>query len=252
DENNNLAFINELESKIKSLNVENKSLDRFIDDSKIVADNDLALANSLKRSKAKVVLGYFFHMSQEGLGYEIEKDTIDAKLAQISESKYSIIQFSAGEHPDEETFFDAYAPETNLPILTDTADSSGYFNMFPDFDGVVRWIPFIIKSGDEIFPPLSMQSIWHYLDNPPLIVKVAEYGVEAIQIGDIRIPTDEKGRMMINYLGPPKTFPHYPISDIINNRIPKGEFKDKIVLVGATAIGIYDMRNAPFSPVYPG
>ena len=252
DENNNISFINSLESKIKSLKVKNKRLDRFIYDSKAAADNDLALANSIKKSKAKVVLGYFFHMSKEGLGYEIDKDTIDAKLDQISESKYPIIQFSPGEHPGEETFFSAYAPETNLPILTEATDSSGYFNMFPDIDGVVRWIPFIIKSGDEIYPPLSMQSIWHYLDKPPLIVKVAEYGVEGIQIGDIRIPTDEKGRMMINYLGPPKTFPHYSISDIINNRITKGEFKDKIVLVGATAIGIYDMRNTPFSPVYPG
>jgi adenylate cyclase len=252
DENNNLAFINKLESKVKSLKVKNKNLHKFIDDSRITADNDLALASAIKRSKAKVILGYFFHMRQEGLGYEIEEDTIDAKLAQINESKYPIIQFSAGEHPVEETFFEAYAPETNLPILTEAADSSGYFNMFPDFDGVVRWIPFVIKSGDEIFPPLSMQCIWHYMGNPSLIVKVAEYGVQGIQIGDIRIPTDEKGRMMINYLGPPKTFPHYPISDIINNRVQKGEFKDKIVLVGATAIGIYDMRNAPFSPVYPG
>ncbi|HUU39990.1 MAG TPA: CHASE2 domain-containing protein, partial [Desulfatiglandales bacterium] len=252
DENNNISFIRKLESKIENLKIKNKNLNGFIDASKETADNDLTLANALKRSKAKVVLGYFFHMSQKGLGYEIEKKTIDTKLAQISKSKYPIIQSSPGGYPDEETFFKAYAPETNLPMLTDAADSSGYFNMFPDFDGVVRWIPCIIKSGDEIFPPLSMQSLWHYLDNPPLVVKVAGYGVEGIQIGNIRIPTDEKGRMMINYLGPPKTFPHYSISDIINNRITKGEFKDKIVLVGATAIGIYDMRNTPFSPVYPG
>ena len=84
------------------------------------------------------------------------------------------------------------------------------------------------------------------------MVKIANYGVEGIRMGDIEIPTDETGQMMINYLGPPKTFPHYPITDIINNKIAKGEFKDKIVLVGATATGIYDMRNTPFSTTYPG
>ena len=64
--------------------------------------------------------------------------------------------------------------------------------------------------------------------------------------------TDEYGRILINYLGPAKTFPHYSISDIINGRLPPEDFKDKIVIVGATATGIYDLRVTPFSTVYPG
>ena len=250
DENSNLSFIQQLESKLGSLKLKNRELDRFLDKSKILANNDLILADSIKRSKAKVVLGYFFHMIQKSLDYKIERETINNKIAQISGSRYPI-QFSQ-EDTNIDPFFKAYAPEVNLPIINQASDSSGYFNMFPDFDGVVRWMPLIIKCGQEIFPPLSIQSIWHYLDRPPLIVKIANYGVEAIQIGDIKIPTDETGQMMINYLGPPKTFPHYPITDIINNKIHKGVFKDKIVLIGATAIGIYDMRNTPFSTVYPG
>ncbi len=250
DENSNLSFIQQLESKLGSLKLKNRELDRFLDKSKILANNDLILANSIKRSKAKVVLGYFFHMIQESLDYQIERETINNKIAQISGSRYPI-QFSQ-EDTNIDPFFKAYAPEVNIPIINQAGDSSGYFNMFPDFDGVVRWMPLIIKCGQEIFPPLSIQSIWHYLDRPPLIVKIASYGVEGIQIGDIKIPTDETGQMMINYLGPPKIFPHYPITDIINNKIHKGVFKDKIVLIGATAIGIYDMRNTPFSTVYPG
>jgi len=110
----------------------------------------------------------------------------------------------------------------------------------------------MIKCRQEILSPLSIQCVWHYLDRPPLILKIASYGVQGIQMGDISIPTDETGQMMINYLGPPKTFTHYPITDIINNRIPKGTFKDKMVLVGATALGIYDIRSTPFSSVCPG
>jgi adenylate cyclase len=58
--------------------------------------------------------------------------------------------------------------------------------------------------------------------------------------------------MLINYRGPPKTFPHYAISDIVAGKVPAGTFKDKIVVVGATAIGIGDIRSTPFGPVYPG
>jgi len=251
DENNNLSFIQQLESKIGSLILNNKELERFLSDSKLLADNDRILAHSIKQSKAKVILGYFLHMNQKSLGYEIESPVIDNRIAQISKSKYPIIQF-----PEEDAnialLIDAYAPEVDLQILNQSADSSGYFNMIPDLDGAVRWIPLMIKCRQEILSPLSIQCVWHYLDRPPLIVKVASYGVEGVQMGDISIPTDEKGQMMVNYLGPPKTFTHYPITDIINDRIPKGTFKGKMVLVGATALGIYDIRNTPFSPLYPG
>jgi len=84
------------------------------------------------------------------------------------------------------------------------------------------------------------------------MVRVARYGVEGIQIGAGFIPTDESGQLLVNYLGPPKTFPHISISDILRGKIDKGTFKDKIVLVGATAMGTHDLRATPFSPLYPG
>lgn len=248
---NNLSFIQQLESKLGSLGLNNKELEKFLSESKMLADNDRILAQSIKQSRARVILGYFLHMDQKSLGYEIESQVIDNRIAQISKSKYPVVQFPK-EDANIGLLIGAYSPEVNLPILNQSADSSGYFNMIPDLDGAVRWIPLMIKCRQEMLSPLSIQCVWHYLDRPPLIVKIASYGVQGIQMGDTSIPTDETGQMMINYLGPPKTFTHYPITDIVNNRIPKGTFKDKMVLVGATALGIYDIRNTPFSSVYPG
>ncbi|RLC06275.1 MAG: adenylate/guanylate cyclase domain-containing protein, partial [Deltaproteobacteria bacterium] len=45
---------------------------------------------------------------------------------------------------------------------------------------------------------------------------------------------------------------HIPVTDILNGKVPESELKGKVVIVGATAIGIYDMRVTPFSTVYPG
>ena len=85
-----------------------------------------------------------------------------------------------------------------------------------------------------------------------LSLNLAGYGVENIKVGNIIIPTDESGRLLINYLGPAKTFPHYSIADIIDGKIPEENIRNKIVLVGATAMGIYDLRVTPFGTVYPG
>ena len=66
------------------------------------------------------------------------------------------------------------------------------------------------------------------------------------------IPTDEAGQLLINYRGPPGTFPTYSAADILAGRLPPGTFAEKIVIVGATAIGIGDIRTTPFGPLYPG
>jgi adenylate cyclase len=251
DQNTNLKLINQFDDRIQSLKIQDDRLRQFVEQSKIGADNDLTLANAIKRSRAKVVLGYFFHMSQAGLDYEIAQEQIDSQLRRIGNSKYPLIRYDQQDMMVD-PFIEVYAPEANIPVINDVADASGYFNMLPDQDGVIRWMPLIIKCGQEIYTPLSIQSAWQYMDRPQLMVKVANYGIQGIQMGKRFIPTDESGQMLINFIGPARTFPHYPISDILAGNLPKGTFRDKIVVVGATAIGIYDLRNTPYSPVYPG
>ena len=66
------------------------------------------------------------------------------------------------------------------------------------------------------------------------------------------IPTDNHGRSLIYYYGPSFTFKPYSISDIIEGKVGAEQLRGKIVLVGATAMGIYDLRVTPFSPAMPG
>src|SRR5207248_8477974 len=118
--------------------------------------------------------------------------------------------------------FRAYAPESNLAMFTEAAASSGYFTLRSDPDGVVRWMPLVIQSGGDLFPPLAVLCAWHYLGKPQLTVKVGRYGAEGVEMGDRFIPTDENGQLLINYLGRPKTFPHFSISDILSGQLARG------------------------------
>jgi adenylate cyclase len=236
---------------VDALEIRDPKLADFIDESRKRADNDQTLADAIGDSSAEVVLGYFFHMSEADLDAPIEPGEIDRQLARISNSKYPFILYEDPEM-DSDPFLRAYAPEGNLEVFTESAEASGYFTLRGDRDGVVRWIPLVVQGGEEFFPPLALSTAWHYLDKPQLMVKVGRYGVDGIQMGERFIPTDEKGQLLINYMGPPKTFPHVSISDILSGEVPSGTFKDRIVLVGATATGTYDVRSTPLSPVYPG
>ncbi|MGB6716451.1 MAG: adenylate/guanylate cyclase domain-containing protein, partial [Candidatus Acidiferrales bacterium] len=57
---------------------------------------------------------------------------------------------------------------------------------------------------------------------------------------------DPIGRLMINYNGPSHTYPYVSIADVANGTFPRGTFKGKLVLVGASATGIGDLRTTPF------
>jgi adenylate cyclase len=253
DENTNLKLIDQFEQKIETLQLKDNKIKEFITESKLKADNDLILANTIRRSQAKIVLGHFFYMSKAALNYPITQKDIEIQRKRIKNSKYPLRMYDQ-QNMVIDPFINAYIPEANIDILSQAADSSGYFNMLPDKDGFVRWMPLVFKCGRDIYAPLSIQSVWHYLDQPQLMVKVADYGIEGIRMGERFIPTAEDGKMLINYLGPEKTFPHYSISDIIQGNTQKGTFNDKIVMVGATAIAIYDTRSTPFSSLgeYPG
>jgi adenylate cyclase len=251
DENSRLKLVDQLAGKIDSLHVQSPKLADFIRESRIDADNDRVLARALERSKAAIVLGYFFHMSEAEVGYKESKAGIGRQLQGIADSKYPLVLYtdrSAASVP----LMKAYAPQGNIEIFTKAAPSSGYFTVATDPDGVVRWMPLVIQDGEDLFPPLSVLSVWQYLGKPELAVRIGAEGVQGVQVGDRFIPTDEAGQMLINYRGPPNTFPHYSISDILGGKLPSGTFKDKIVVVGATAIGIGDIRSTPFAPVYSG
>jgi len=79
-------------------------------------------------------------------------------------------------------------------------------------------------------------------------------GIWKISLGSkAAIYPDGRGQLLINYEGPWGTFPHYSIVDVIEGKCKPGTFQGKLVLVGATATGIGDLRATPFGGAnFPG
>ena len=253
DDNTNLKTINALDAEMKKNGISDANVTRLLAKKRIAADTDAILAASIHKAE-NITLGYFFHFPRKGHEKDLAHITahrIADNAARIENSRYALIN-STTDKPDDSYLPRAYAPEANISSLAAAAQNSGYFNMLPDSDGSYRWSPLVIAFGDNYYSSLAVSLVHAYLDFPALSLNLEAYGAKNVVIGDIVIPTNESGQLLINYQGPPRTFPHYSVADILKGSIPPETFTNKIVLVGATAVGIYDLRVTPFSSTYPG
>lgn len=137
-----------------------------------------------------------------------------------------------------------------VPEIIQNVMGLGHINMFPDSDGTLRWESLIIGYKDYLYPSITLQAAAFYLGIPH--EKVVIKATEGIQLGKRFISTDRWGRSLIHYYGPEQTFKHISISDVLEGSVRPEDLQGKIVLIGATAVGIYDLRVTPFSPTMPG
>lgn len=255
DHNPGLEVIRRLREHLRDEEgVSGNTLKPFLDRLENQVNYDIHLADSLRKA-GNVVLGMFFFRSQkEGIEH-IPPEHFQGKIDLISRMSYNLIKFPPGIPSEPLKVYKMIGMETNLPELSEATRSVGHFNIFPDPDGVFRRVPLLLAYEGNYYPSLNMEVVRLYLNSPQPVIYGDKFGiVSKIQLGSITIPCDEQGRLLVNYYGPAKTFPHYSMSDVLNGMIPPSTFKDKIVLVGSTATGIHDLRTTPFetSENYPG
>jgi adenylate cyclase len=248
DDNSSLKTVAELTRDVRQGGIGDSRLYSLLEQKQKAADTDAALVRSIEKA-ANITLGYFFHITEKEVGHLSEQQIIAGESA-IANGRFQMVRAKQGA--EGSPLIRAYAPQPNIPEISEAAENGGYFNTFPDSDGVIRWSPLVIKFRDNYYASLALSLLVQYLEWPMLALNIAEFGVENIRVDKIEIPTDESGRLLVNYLGPARTFPHYSLSDVLNGRISAEKLNGKIVIVGATATGIYDLRVTPFGAVYPG
>jgi len=201
---------------------------------------DEALGSIFRRSKDKVVIATAFdvwikkkYISRK----EIPEQVLDSAILRVEGLKEI--------KPIEADDVLASVPEISKDVIT------GHIYNHPDYDGKLRWEILYLKYGDEILPSLSLQAsriaIGLEMD------KIEIFGNKGVRLGEkVFIPTDKRGRMLVNYIGREGSFRYISASDVLKGYVNKSLFKDRIVLLGTTAIATYDLKNTPFSANMPG
>lgn len=205
-----------------------------------VINTDSHLARVL--SEGPFVLGYKFLFPQEKPPHR------DCRLHPLSTA---LIE-KQGSIPVKSYLFQAQEVVCNLPVLAEAASGSGFFNVMPDSDGIIRKMPLLIAYGGRIYPSLSLAAFIQTTGHKQLLLQGNTNGMESLQLGATRIPVDAQGNLLIHYRGPAKTFSYLSAADIISDRFSRNQLQGKIVFLGTTASGLGELRATPLDPVLPG
>ncbi len=177
----------------------------------------------------------------------------------------------------------------NIPEFRKASAHNAMFNAFPDSDGTLRRSPLFYRSGLNYVPSLALQT---YLVSTGYQAHLTfdidadnknQFTVQKLEIKNpetdqvmFDVPVDHRGRLKINYAGPQMSYPHVSAAEIFHDRpkikihqylwdketqqyntkellVDRKEFiKDRTFIIGATAIGVYDLRVTPYQEIYPG
>lgn len=130
------------------------------------------------------------------------------------------------------------------------AAALGHVQAFYESDGNARFDYPVLVDGEWLYPSLPVAVVATFLD-----IGMADVGLTLpgeLRIADLRIPLDRWARMPVNHAGPAGYYPTYSFVDLVQGRLDPAVFHDRIVLIGASALGLNDTFRTPFTALLPG
>lgn len=186
-----------------------------------------------KLGKNPIIIGYDVSFP------ESSNPDDDAKLAQaITKTRRTVLPIEAGIVSFDGKITTVRRILQPIQMFNDVADV-GIVNTVAGSDSVTRHIPAFSFNDNQ-------QQDEHFA-----VVISRAYLLAKGKPDPTKLIKTENGLMRINYAGKPDTFPIYSFVDVMNGSISPDAFKNKIVLVGATAINLHDNQITAVSAGHP-
>ncbi|HUL22799.1 MAG TPA: CHASE2 domain-containing protein [Thermodesulfobacteriota bacterium] len=201
-------------------------------------DNDQRLTEAL--SRGPFLLGYQFL-------FEEDSSPEDCLLHPLHVNKLTRVVAEGSS-----AFLHARSVSCSLKMFSQAAAGSGFFNVSPDSDGILRRVPLIIEHRGRLYPSLALATLMKALDVQDVFLKTDTSGTKSLYLNQTAIPLTSEGSMLIRFRGKGKRFDYISAADILADRISKGRIQGKIVFVGTSASGLKELKATPLDPVFPG
>jgi adenylate cyclase len=140
----------------------------------------------------------------------------------------------------------------NLASLVKRAPQAGFFNPKIDDDGILRELLLLAEHEGKVYESLAVATLRKFAGEKghPAPLVVTE---EGLRIGRWAVPATDSMTVLVPFAGASHRRFHYvSATDVLSGAVPPARFKDKIVLVGTSTVGLTDLRATPVSAVYPG
>jgi len=132
---------------------------------------------------------------------------------------------------------------------------AGHIAIDIDEDGKIRRLPPLTAWDEQQFASLPLMMLRQLFALEALTVSRPS-GVLApaarVTAAPFSIPVDQQGRMLIPYQGKAGHYLYIPAIDVLNRQVEPGYLQDRLVLIGSSATGLYDLIATPWSKNYPG
>jgi len=136
-----------------------------------------------------------------------------------------------------------------LAELGTAAAAIGHLTNTLDVDGANRFEALALQHFDQLYGSFALMLAAQALNLKPADIEV-RLG-EGIAMGGLELKTGPELLMYTHYYGEQNGAPPFPMAsffDVISGKIPPAAFKDKVVLIGPSALGIADSFPTPVDP----
>jgi adenylate cyclase len=132
---------------------------------------------------------------------------------------------------------------SNVEPQESLAAGVGIVNTFPEIDSVVRRMPLVILSQEQLHPALALETLRVAAKDPKFQVKIGDMGVEAVRVPKFgKVPTDNEGRVWIDWSATPREYSYMKLPE---------SFDGGIVIVGLSAAGLVNPVSTAKGEVWP-
>ena len=216
----------------------------YINSAETVLDTDKTLASSIQ-SAGNVVLNMPFAPGQP---YGQPDQPLPEYVTKNRLPEKNIIN-NATANPENFspiTMVEAYQP---IAVLGEQADAIGALVALPDVDGGIRTEPLIVDYYGELYPSMAL-----VLAAKSLNLGIADIRINVgtdVQLGRLNIKTNGESMMNTFFYHDEENNGAFAVDsffDVLTGKIPPEKYKDKIVLIGATALGVGDTFVTPIDP----
>ncbi len=198
-------------------------LNKVIAEAELALDTDAVLAASMKNAGNVLVPSVFVLGDPQG--------NPDKPLPAYA-LKSAISEKNGFSYP-------AVSGQQPIETIGMAAAGIGHLNQYQDVDGAVRQEPLLVNYYGNAVPSMALLASIKSLNLASADVKL-NVG-ESVQIGKLRVKTDEAALMLPQFYKDRDGKPPFTIDsfyDVLNGKIPASKYTDKIVIIGATAAGV--------------